>query len=84
MEIEVVSLSSIVAFFIALHETNSTSAQFLSIVKFCKDLIFVRHMLYENQIRSKILLTKYLSDENYRIYGTLGDMPVDSCQLNLG
>ena len=26
-------------------------------------------MRYENEIRPKILLTKYLSDENYRLYG---------------
>ena len=30
------------------------------------------HMRYENKTRPKILLTKYLSDENYRLYGMAG------------
>ena len=42
-----------------------------SIVKFRKDLIFVRHMCYENKILSKISLTKYLSNKNYWLYGNL-------------
>ena len=42
---------------------------FFGIVKFRKNLIFVRQMRYENEICPKILFTKYLSDENYRLYG---------------
>ena len=40
-----------------------------SIVKFRKDLIFVRHMHYENKIHPKIVLPKYLSNKNYQLYG---------------
>ena len=40
-----------------------------SIAKYRKDSIFVRHMRYENKICCKILLTKYLSYENFRLYG---------------
>ena len=69
LEIEVVSLSSIVAFFVASQKKIWHVRNFLAIVKFHWDLIFVRHRHDKNKIRPEISITKYLSDENYRLYG---------------